>query len=144
MLDENFYSVIYFSGAGWAVANPPTNQLPVHLWDAEQMGKLLFKGPVLWDDEENHEASKNLEWRWSDNTRTCSFYLIMSHHYWCFIVPSCVVPFSWNQWSMSQLSSDPYHCSSHPAVCHQRNWAQTVRLFSMSLRWDLQSYCHIW
>ena len=48
---------IYFSGAGWAAASNPTNQLPVHLWDEEQMGSLLFKGPVLWGDEESHEAS---------------------------------------------------------------------------------------
>ncbi|KAJ8408719.1 hypothetical protein AAFF_G00253540 [Aldrovandia affinis] len=37
-------------------------------------------------------------------------------------------------WSMLQLCSEPCHCSSHPAPCHLESWAQTARLFSMSLR----------
>lgn len=53
----SFFIWIHFSGAGWAAANHPTDQLPVHIRDAEQMENLLFKGPVLWSDEEGHEAS---------------------------------------------------------------------------------------
>lgn len=54
-----------------------------------------------------------------------------------FMVPPCFVRFPLNQWSMSQLCSEPCHCSSHPAPCHLRSWAQAARLFSMSLWWDL-------
>ncbi|KAJ8349249.1 hypothetical protein AAFF_G00171290 [Aldrovandia affinis] len=40
----------------------------------------------------------------------------------------------YSKWSMLQLCSEPCHCSSHPAPCHLESWAQTARLFSMSLR----------
>lgn len=62
--------------------------------------------------------------------------LITSGYWYSF----CILPFLSKQWSMPQLCSEPCHCSSHPTLCHRRSWAQAVRPFSMSLRWDLQKY----
>ena len=55
---------------------------------------------------------------------------------------------------MPLLCSEPCHCSSLPALCHLRRWAQAARLFSMSIRWDkylsfqlfyfVVSLCHLW
>lgn len=40
-----FFSIlIYYSGAGWAAANRPNDQLPLHMKDAEQMEKIQFYG----------------------------------------------------------------------------------------------------